>query len=216
MDNLCKFHKFGYCKLKTQCEKQHVNKECAEGSHCRVMKTCPLRHPKMCKRIVMEGVCHYGEKCAYNHKKVLKSQDGNNDKVLEDVKALKADVTNIKNTIKLLMQNKEDETILKKLIEDIKNDIILLTASNKYIKEQLDLLEEDTDDESECGDAKNSEKEEPQKADIEFKCEECEFVGNTNISVKKHVNTEHAPLLMVDNDKETESVEECIEDLFQI
>ena len=106
MDTICKFHKFGYCKLKTQCEKPHVNKECAEGSHCKVIKTCPLRHPKMCKWIVMEGVCHYGEKCAYNHKKVFNSQDGNNDKVLEDVKALKADVINLKNTIKLLMQNK--------------------------------------------------------------------------------------------------------------
>ena len=42
------------------------------------------------------------------------------------------------------MQNKEDETKLKKAIEDIKDDITLLTASNKYIKEQLDLIEEDT------------------------------------------------------------------------
>ena len=81
---------------------------------------------------------------------------------------MKADVIKVKNTI---MQNKEDETILKKASEDIKDDIILLTASNKYIKEQLDLLEEDTDDKSECGDAKNSfKKEDPQEADIEFKC----------------------------------------------
>ena len=77
-------------------------------------------------------------------------------------------------------------------------------------------MKKDTDDESECGDAKNSEQEKPQKADIEFKCEEYEFVGNTNISVKKHVNTNHAPLLMVDNDKDTEIIEECIEDFFQI
>ena len=59
-------------------------------------------------------------------------------------------------------------------------------------------------------------KKKPQEADIEFKCEECGFVGNTNISVKKHVKTNHAPLLMVDNDKEKEIVEECIEDLYQI
>ena len=59
------------------------------------------------------GLCHYREKCAYKHKKVLNSQDGNNE-VLEDVKGLKADVINLKNTIKLLVQKKEDETILKK------------------------------------------------------------------------------------------------------
>ena len=90
-----------------------------------------------------------------DHKKVFNSQDGNNE-VLKDVKVLKSDVIKLKNTIMLLMQNKEAETILKKAIEDIKDDIILLTASNRYIKE---LLEEDTDDESECCDAKNKKKE---------------------------------------------------------
>ena len=45
------------------------------------------------------------EMCIQPQKKVFSSQDGNYDKVFEDVKALKADVINLKNTIKLLMQN---------------------------------------------------------------------------------------------------------------
>ena len=49
MNNICKFHKFGYCKLKYKCGKGHVNIECLEGSHYKDVQTCALRHPKMCK-----------------------------------------------------------------------------------------------------------------------------------------------------------------------
>ena len=37
----------------------------------------------------------------------------------------------------------------------------------------------------------------------ENKCSECGFVGNTQVSLKKHVNTKHAPL-----NKETRNIEE--------
>ena len=74
MEYICKYHKFGYCKMKDQCEKYHVNEECKEGSDCKNLTTCPLRHPKMCKRIVLEEHCVFREKCAYNHKRKTNSQ----------------------------------------------------------------------------------------------------------------------------------------------
>ena len=38
MDNICKFHKFGYCKLQDECEKQPVKEEYVEGYNCKVIK----------------------------------------------------------------------------------------------------------------------------------------------------------------------------------
>ena len=48
MNHVGKFHKFGYVKLKEIYEKEHVNRECQEGSQCKSIQTSALRHPKMC------------------------------------------------------------------------------------------------------------------------------------------------------------------------
>ena len=88
MDNLCKYHKFVYGKLKIVCPKEHVKEACKEGSHCKVIKICSLRHQKMCIRIVMEGLCHFGEKCAYKHKEISPFHYGSKENVHEDMKTL--------------------------------------------------------------------------------------------------------------------------------
>ena len=36
--------------------------------NCRSKKTCDKRHPKLCRRYVLEGSCSYGERCDYLHK----------------------------------------------------------------------------------------------------------------------------------------------------
>ena len=48
-----------------------VKDECTDGSHCENIKTCSLRHPKICKRIILERTCGFGEKYAYNHKRKI-------------------------------------------------------------------------------------------------------------------------------------------------
>ena len=85
MNNIFNFIKFGYCKLKDKCEKEHDNRECPEGS-------CSLRHPKMCKRYVMEGLCHCREKCAYNHRRKYNMPSEYNNDLNDDVKKLKDEV----------------------------------------------------------------------------------------------------------------------------
>ena len=92
MDNKCKFYKYGYCKIKDNCQNNHVKGECSYGSHCKNIKTCSLRHPKMCKRMVLEGICGFGEKCAYNHKRKIDIQSGDNIEMFEELNNLKAEV----------------------------------------------------------------------------------------------------------------------------
>ena len=69
-----------------------------------------------------------------------------------------------------------------------------MAASNRYIKEQIDLLEEDSDysdDESASVDVKKSNKYENKRPALDYKCGDYDFVGNTCLSLKKHTNTKH-------------------------
>ena len=43
MEEICNSNKYGYGKSKEECENQHMNKECNNGSHCEEIKSCPLR-----------------------------------------------------------------------------------------------------------------------------------------------------------------------------
>ena len=54
------------------------------------------------------------------------------------------------------------------------------------------------------------------KNDKELKCEECNFVGNSNVSLKKHINAKHAPLPMDYDKEESHPLSEGVQDLFQI
>ena len=89
MEYICKHHKFGYCKLKDQCKKYHINEECKEGSYCNDINTCPLRYTKMCRRIFMEEHSGFQDKCAYNHKRRYNSQTMEMNTLHEEVKTLK-------------------------------------------------------------------------------------------------------------------------------
>ena len=67
-------------------------------------KGLSVRHPKMCIRIVIEGLSHFGEKLAYNHKQISPFHYGSKETVHGDPKTLKEEVNDIKDTIKLLMK----------------------------------------------------------------------------------------------------------------
>ena len=55
-----------------------------------------MRHPKICIRIVMEGLCHFGAKCAYKHKRMSNSQDDYKDTVSEDLQKLREEDDDLK------------------------------------------------------------------------------------------------------------------------
>ena len=113
-----------------------------------------VRHPKMCKRIIFEGHCVFGEMCAYNHTRRSNSQNNEKDTLLEDVKNLRYEVDNLKNVMKNIIDIRVESEKVKISINDIKEEIQLLTASNleivnrlKYLEENL--FEDESDDESE-------------------------------------------------------------------
>ena len=64
-------------------------------------------------------------------------------------KKFKVEVGSLKGIIKTLVKNREEEEGLKKLIKDIIEQIKILSASNQYINKKIDLLENESDQESE-------------------------------------------------------------------
>ena len=65
--NVCRYNKFGYCKLSEKCRFRHNNKTCTD-KHCNIVN-CDKRHPKICKYQRDYGGCKFMEYCSFNHDK---------------------------------------------------------------------------------------------------------------------------------------------------
>ena len=61
---LCLFNKFGYCKFRETCRKNHINKICDESS-CEI-NACKERHPRICRYFQNYGRCKFSP-CAFKH-----------------------------------------------------------------------------------------------------------------------------------------------------
>ena len=102
----------------------------------------------MCRRIFLEGLCGYGEKCAYNHKKRSHAQSVDDDIINEEVHKLKTEVEILKSTIRSLAPDREENKMLENSIKDIKEDIKILEAANKKVIKIIKSIEDDLTDES--------------------------------------------------------------------
>ena len=62
---VCRYHKYGFCKLKENCPNKHFKKICPGG--CSSINACDLRHPKTCRFFRDDGFCRNENRCAYRH-----------------------------------------------------------------------------------------------------------------------------------------------------
>ena len=126
------------------------------------------------------------------------------------------------------------QTIIQKSVKYIKEEIEQLKSSNTDITERLKHIEEDINDETD--DDCDSEidlnlsrlkyklpcKSSLEKKGQDLKCDKCDFVGDTELSISKHTNTRHP--LQKTEDREINSTRidcnlegiEGIDDLFQL
>ena len=66
-DEACMFSKFGHCKFKESCKRNHYSKICKLNQACQTTKTCLKRHPKICKKDKTDKGCKFGSDCSYEH-----------------------------------------------------------------------------------------------------------------------------------------------------
>ena len=92
--NVCVFNKYGYCKFKSNCRKQHILEICS-NQKCEILR-CSLRHPKICRYFRDFGMCKFGEWCLFRHELKV-------NKEIEDVKrALELKVETCENDFRTL------------------------------------------------------------------------------------------------------------------
>ena len=152
----------------------------------------------------------------------------------EDVKNLKAEVDTLKNNFKSVFSVRAEVESLNNFVKDIKGKIKQLKDKNSDIAERIQLVEEEIKDEAEDesdsdidinlshSKSKLNYDNHLKKIGHELKCDECDFVGNTDLSIKKHVNTEHS-IQNIEEQENNSSKTDCtidgiegIEDMFQL
>lgn len=81
--NICKFEKYGFCKLKKQCKEYHPIEICKKQI-CNIGK-CDKRHPQPC-RYFRSGNCRFKKACKYEHREHI-----NTNELFEIIENLKKD-----------------------------------------------------------------------------------------------------------------------------
>ena len=92
--NVCKYNKYGFCKFRTTCRKQHIKKICSKNG-CESEK-CYLRHPKVCRYYREIGYCKFGEWCLFKHESNV------NKKMEEAIKKAESEIEKHKNDLTIL------------------------------------------------------------------------------------------------------------------
>ena len=90
---LCLFNKFGYCKFRETCRKNHINKICDESS-CEI-NTCKERHPRICRYFQNYGRCKFSP-CAFKHEVSM----NDNERLEKDIKDLSDKIHALEEIIK--------------------------------------------------------------------------------------------------------------------
>ena len=127
--NVCLYFKFGYCKHKECCRKQHV-KEVCDNKACEV-STCSLRHPKICKFYREYGQCKF-QPCMFRHVDTIIDFDAlknENKNILERLKTIDANLEAL--NVKIL----ESEAIVDKL-NQVEKRMEIFIEMKKHIDEK--------------------------------------------------------------------------------
>ena len=118
---ICRFNKYGYCRYKEMCRKQHINEKC-ENISCE-RKECMLRHPKICKFVREYGFCKFGEWCKFTH---IEKENAIDEHTKENEIILKK-LADIDKNLKELQQH-EKEIIEKRIFDEKINKLETIIA----------------------------------------------------------------------------------------
>jgi hypothetical protein len=200
-EEVCRYHKFGYCKYKNDCKKRHFKEECIDLAACKTIKICMKRHPKSCTKYAM-GQCRHENDCDYKHKDPVKNTEHNQMaeklKQLEKVvHALTRKVLSLEEELTEIRKNKTKDEHLKlpclcknsgeKEHEDLKENVV-------EVKEDISEKDFNPKSSSSPKEKKNHPKNEVKKIkSIEdlYKCTKCEYRCKKEATLKKHMLTQH-------------------------
>ena len=137
-ENVCQRNKYGFCKFRQVCRKQHITEKC-ENLNCEI-ENCLQRHPQECRYFRSYGRCKFSEFCFYEHKVGDKTTPRNE---FEKVTAKLEDFAT-------RFQEKEErldavEKISERQIEeakDLRNELEEKSAQIKLLENKIEKLSE--------------------------------------------------------------------------
>ena len=215
--NICFFHKYGFCKYLETCRNYHENEIC-EKLNCEI-RICKLRHPKVCRFYRDLGFCKFSEWCKFSHK--VSNKAVKNDKVKEiesKLKILEENLEKNKEDVLQLEEVKEKLVTVEVKLEKSNEKVLKLEAEIKDInlkfsqkeqtlnkvnkkfnvlKEKVTLffdLEEQFDNlEKKFDKIVNETDRNVKKNDnLEIKCSLCDFVAKNEFGLKIHFHKKHS------------------------
>ena len=196
---VCNYQKFGFCKYKDLCKNHHLKETCKNLSACVNSKSCQKRHPRVCRKQAIEGVCRFGAACAYHHQ-----EENNNAEI--NVK-----VDELEKTVKEMAEKKDElEVKLKdmesKYVEVVKTkEAAIKTVDFKKVLNQKSTPKDQTENKSKPKDVvfkfgalarkaatEEIKYQEQEKSVKSFKCELCDYRSEKNAHLKKHITSKHS------------------------
>ena len=203
MLNVCLYFKFGYCKHKEHCRKQHI-KELCEKTSCDI-SNCTLRHPKICKFHRDHGMCKFNP-CMFRHvENDFDEMKKENDKLLKmitnidnklkdlEMKIVESEALSSKLSIVEERLEKLDETAKKVcekdcLIESLAKKVDAMEAIQHQKDEIIKNLEERIQKTEVFIHEKSNNK---NKSKDKVKCQECDFEAISQHGLKVHMKRKH-------------------------
>ena len=128
---ICHYHKYGYCRLKDDCDRYHSDKICRR-TDCDV-RTCSDRHPQACRFYASMEFCKFMDSCMYDHKKI------------DQNRSLMAKIDDISRKYDgLLKKTSEQEETIKFLLEQFQNLSRQTIGAVKEITEHIEAESRET------------------------------------------------------------------------
>ena len=127
---VCSFAKFGFCKLREDCDNFHPKERCT-AVNCDV-DSCRKRHPKICMNFSSSGICKFGDFCKFDHQQpmlqIMKIQIQNMQIELDTIK---------KKQEYMELQDHDKDIKMKLLIDEVRTKHSVI----KILRDRLDLVE---------------------------------------------------------------------------
>jgi hypothetical protein len=197
-EEVCMYQKFGHCKYKEGCLKNHLQETCQDGLACDKQKSCQKRHPKGCKGYAMDGFCRFGDGCSYHHQehKTINSEMNIKVETLEKtLHEMAAKINELEDKIKEMESKNSEESKHKeadKRVEENKN----VSKQNEIIKKKSQLKQRNNSvfkfgPEARKTVLKKDESKKVEQISKAVKCEICDYMCEKQSTLKKHINSKH-------------------------
>ena len=135
--NVCQFYKFGYCRFRDTCRKQHIQETC-EDIECD-LNACNKRHPLTCKYFIEFQRCKFGEYCCFKHEKVTIRNNEENDKLKKKIEQLETAITSLGMLYSDLKKKFEEIDANESSDTDVEAEVVSLSGDVKELMDKTDI-----------------------------------------------------------------------------